>query len=46
MKCETCKFYDNHGDGVGYCRRYPKIGSVLIEVFTDDWCGEYKVNES
>jgi hypothetical protein len=51
--CETCRYWDGVGDGLGRCRRYPPSGGTLkptttgplaLHVVTPaaEWCGEFR----
>jgi len=54
MRCKTCMFFvekpseatqrDDHR--IGRCRRHaPLLGGWLV-VFSDDWCGDHKIDEN
>ena len=55
MRCQTCmwfvaKVYHNEGEpvtskGVGRCRRHAPTMNGYPVVFTDDWCGDHKLDE-
>lgn len=52
--CESCRFYEELGDGEGVCHRYPpikmggRLGNIAEEfsqpsVYADvTWCGEHQ----
>jgi len=53
-KCEDCKFWEEEGDGQGWCLRYPPVAitneqSGVVNLVNnwpltmeDGWCGEFK----
>jgi hypothetical protein len=48
-RCETCRFWQGHGDGTGNCRRYPPVvyeKDFEVQFFPNTkeswWCGEYQ----
>lgn len=51
--CPSCKFYRKKSQPsnllVGFCHRYPRTYSQgyynIVEVKSDDWCGEWVANE-
>ncbi len=44
MKCNTCMWYAPK-QGNGRCRRHAPTMSGYPVVFSDDWCGDHKLNE-
>lgn len=47
MKCHTCMYFVVKGDGsIGRCRRHAPTMSGYPVVFTTDWCGDHKLDET
>lgn len=47
MKCKTCMFYVEKGDGrIGRCRESSPTLKGFPAVYPDDWCGAHKLDES
>lgn len=55
-RCETCRFWEKDGTGLGHCYRYPpqmfptvpKRGEgvwLQPQTFDNDWCGEWQDKE-
>lgn len=47
MVCETCIFFVLKGETgtIGRCRRHaPRMGGFPV-VYTDDWCGDHRLDE-
>lgn len=46
MKCKTCMWYCPKGDyDLGRCRKHSPTMNGYPVVFSDDWCGDHKINE-
>lgn len=49
MKCKTCMWFvfkKGIRKGIGRCRkRAPTLGGYPV-VYTDDWCGNHKIDEN
>jgi hypothetical protein len=46
MKCKTCMWYAGKSDLIGRCRRHAPTMNGYPVVYTDDWCGDHKLNET
>jgi len=47
MKCKTCMWFMEKGKAdFGRCRRRaPVVGEGYPAVFSNDWCGDHKIDE-
>ena len=47
MICECCMWFKEKGDkGLGRCRRRAPTMNGYPAVFTNDWCGDHKMDEA
>ena len=56
MKCKSCMWFvpkervdksePEEGFGFGRCRRHAPTMNGFPAVFSDDWCGDHKVDEN
>lgn len=46
MKCLSCMWYVNKAANVGRCRRHAPSMNGYPVVYTNDWCGDHKVDET
>ncbi|ATW62735.1 hypothetical protein SCBWM1_gp51 [Synechococcus phage S-CBWM1] len=45
MRCKTCMWFAPKAGEIGRCRRHAPTMSGFPVVFTNDWCGDHKLNE-
>jgi hypothetical protein len=47
MRCATCMwFVEKRSDLIGRCRRHAPSMNGYPVVYTHDWCGDHKLDES
>lgn len=47
MICNTCMYYVQKGDRIGFgrCRRNAPTMKGYPAVFSNDWCGDHRIDE-
>jgi hypothetical protein len=45
MKCKTCMWYAAKSEEIGRCRRHAPTMNGYPVVYTNDWCGDHKLDE-
>lgn len=46
MRCQTCMFFIQKLGGIGRCRRHSPTMNGYPAVYSDDWCGDHKIDEN
>ena len=47
MRCATCMWFARKGEtALGRCRRHAPTHNGYPAVFTSDWCGDHKLDET
>ena len=46
MRCGTCMFCAVKQDTIGRCRRHSPTLNGYPVVFSSDWCGDHKLDET
>jgi len=46
MRCKTCMWFVAKTKNIGRCRRHAPTMSGYPVVFTQDWCGDHKLDEN
>ena len=47
MKCLTCIWFVQKGEGhIGRCRRHAPTMNGYPVVYSTDWCGDHKIDET